>query len=163
MVKNKAKKTRLPYDFKPLQYCLALKLDDNSGRFTGQLTIEGQKMPPPSKRITLQQNALKVTGAKIIHKQKNAEIEFEFSRINHLKSFGEVRLHTKNIIYPGQYSVILEYSGKIPSDGFGRLNDYQTKWSDLVPCIDIPAIKSAAEVEVIKNNFYFTVCCSNRD
>lgn len=80
------------------------------------LVIEGQKFPPPSKRITLHQKSIKVLGAKIIYKSKKGDIEFEVIRINRIKSFGEVRLHTNNLLYPGSYEVSLEFSGKIDED-----------------------------------------------
>jgi hypothetical protein len=79
------------------------------------VVIEGQKLPPPSKRITLHQKNIKILNAKIIYKHKKGDIEFEVIRINHLKSFGEVRLHTNSILYPGTYLVTLEYIGEVDS------------------------------------------------
>jgi hypothetical protein len=78
-----------------------------------KLIIEGLKLPPPSKRITLMQKNIKVTDAKIIYKHKMGDIEFEIKRINFIKSFGEVRIHTNNILYPGSYVITLNYTGEL--------------------------------------------------
>jgi hypothetical protein len=78
--------------------------------------LEGLKLPPPSKRITLHQANIKVSSAKIIYKNKKGDIEFEVSRVNHLKSFGEVRLHANNVMYPGAYVVEIEFKGKLDEE-----------------------------------------------
>jgi hypothetical protein len=77
------------------------------------LTINGVKLKPPSKRITLHQPDIKVLNVKIIYKHKKGDIEYEVSRINKIKSFGEVRIHTHSILYPGKYEIMLEFLGKI--------------------------------------------------
>jgi hypothetical protein len=89
------------------------KFEDSNSK---KLKIEGQKLRPPSKRITFNQKSLKIIGAKIIYKHKKSDIEFELKRINHVKSFGEVRLHTNNILYPGNYTVILTYTGDLDEE-----------------------------------------------
>jgi hypothetical protein len=104
--KNTTKK-----NFQATSYTITSK--NKSG--ISSVVIEGQKLPPPSKRITLHQKNIKVLSAKIIYKHKKGDIEFEISRINHLKSFGEVRLHTNSILYPGTYLVTLEYIGEVDS------------------------------------------------
>jgi hypothetical protein len=78
-----------------------------------QLVIEGQKLPPPSKRITLRQKNIKIIDAKIIYKHKKGDIECEIKRINRVKSFGEIRLHTNSVLYPGIYIVSLSYAGEL--------------------------------------------------
>ena len=75
--------------------------------------VVGYKMAPPSKRITFRQKNIKILNANITFKHKKGDIEVEVKRINHLKSFGEVRIHTKSIMYPGVYEIILEYSGNM--------------------------------------------------
>jgi hypothetical protein len=81
-----------------------------------KLFVEGYKLPPPSKRITLRLTGLKIISAKIIYKHKKGDIECEVIRINHLKSFGEIRLHTNSVLYPGNYEVTLEYSGNLDEE-----------------------------------------------
>jgi hypothetical protein len=88
-----------------------------------KLIIEGLKPPPPSKRITLLQKNLKVIDAKIIYKHKKGDIEFELKRINHIKSFGEVRLHTSNILYPGSYIITLSYMGELDKESLKTNQD----------------------------------------
>jgi hypothetical protein len=101
-------------NFIPTNYKL-MRGDDYS-----KLTIEGQKMPPPSKRITLHQANIKILGAKIIYKQKGKEVEFELSRINYIKSFGELRLHTNSTLYPGNYILLVEFSGDLDESLLGE-------------------------------------------
>jgi hypothetical protein len=79
----------------------------------GQLIIGGYKMPPPSKRITLHQKNIKVLDAKIVFKHKKVDVEVEVARINHLKSFGEIRIHANSVLYPGSYIITLEYKGQL--------------------------------------------------
>lgn len=97
-------KKKPPEPFMPLNYTMVHE---------GLVIIEGQKFPPPSKRITLKQKNIRVKGAKIIAKTKKGDVEFEVIRINRVKSFGEVRLHTKSMLYPGVYEVTLEYYGEL--------------------------------------------------
>jgi hypothetical protein len=78
-----------------------------------KIVLNGHKLPPPSKRITLNQTGIKILDAKIIHHHKKGDIEFEIIRLNRVKTFGETRLHTSVIMYPGSYTVILEYSGDL--------------------------------------------------
>lgn len=87
------------------------------------MAIEGQKFPPPSKRIILYQKNIKVLDAKIIYKSKKGDIEYEIARINRIKSFGEIRLHTANILYPGNYEVSIEFSGKLEEQFLKRVQD----------------------------------------
>jgi hypothetical protein len=88
------------------------KLLGGNGEHTS-IVIIGHKMSPPSKRITLRQKDIKVSSAKIICKHKKGDVDFNVRRINHIKSFGEVRLHTNTILYPGAYEVTIEYTGKL--------------------------------------------------
>jgi hypothetical protein len=94
-------------NFKITNYTLA---EDSERK---QIIIEGQKLPPPSKRITLYQPTIKVLSAKIIYKHKKGDIEYEVCRVNRLKSFGEVRLHTNTTMYPGSYIITIEYNGAL--------------------------------------------------
>ena len=93
----------LKLPFKPTVYRLA---DDDE---SCQLTIEGLKLGPPNKRITLNQKGLKIISAKITYYQKNKVVEHQIARINHLPTFEEVRLHTSTPLYPGNYVVTLEF------------------------------------------------------
>jgi hypothetical protein len=95
---------------------LNFKITSYKNQGHGHLFIEGQKLPPPSKRITLLQKNIKVLSAQIIHKHKKGDIEFEVIRINRVKSFGEVRLHTASMLYPGNYEIKIEYTGELEEE-----------------------------------------------
>jgi hypothetical protein len=86
----------------------------------GKIIITGRKLPPPSMRITLHQKNIRILAVKIIHKSKKGDIGYEVGRINHIKSFGETRLHTKNILYPGTYQLFIEFSGDLDEDALKK-------------------------------------------
>lgn len=114
----------------------------------GELVIVGQKFPPPSKRITLHQDGLKVLSAKITRQNKNIVEEYEVIRINHLNARREVRLHTKSTMFPGKYTLHLEFTSKNTSMNVykqleGKASDKSIK--HLLPCID--TVESRAESE----------------
>src|SRR5690606_21849570 len=103
----------------PKHYDLHLKPDRDNMTFTGNVTITGQKTGRPSQRITLHQNGLKITKATVTKIDRKGEQEIPVTRINHHKSFEEVRLHADQMVYPGEYRITLEFSGTItrPMDG----------------------------------------------
>lgn len=110
---------RLFEQFQPENYNLSLDLDPDKLKFSGKVTIAGQKTGRPSQRITFHQKDLKVTAANIVHHGKKESKEIPLSRINSHKSYDEVRLHADEMIYPGQYTVTLEFSGKITDSMVG--------------------------------------------
>ena len=137
--------------FEPSMYLLNLESDTHSGRFTGKLTIEGKKTGRPSHRLTFHQAGLKITEAEITHLGKNGETIHDTLRINHLKSFGEVRLHTENQLFPGNYVVKIKYTGVLserlaaePVFGGsvynfkspGELNLANSRPKEVLPCIE---------------------------
>src|SRR3989338_10410366 len=86
--------------FQPHSYKLTLITAKGDTGAEGLVTITGQKLPPPSKRITLHQKGLKITDAQIIRRDKKGNQQFKVSRINHLTTFEQVRLHTAGMLYP---------------------------------------------------------------
>lgn len=104
---------RLFAEFQPEHYTLELTPDRDAGTFEGTVTITGKKTSRPSQRITLHQNGLKVTKAVITKHDKKGDQEITVDRINHHAAFDEVRLHTTSLLYPGNYSVNLNFKGKI--------------------------------------------------
>ncbi len=106
---------RLFYEFEPEHYDLALVPDREAQHFTGSVTIRGKKTGRPSQRLTLHQKGLKVTAAQLIRHDKNGEVPFAVDRINHQRSSDEVRLHSSVMLYPGNYTLRLEFEGKITS------------------------------------------------
>jgi hypothetical protein len=107
------KVTRLFEQFRPEHYQLELQLDTEAMKFHGTVTINGQKTGRPSKRLTFHQNGLKITAASVIRHDKKGEQKFSVDRINHHGSFDEVRLHTKEKLFPGKFSVQIAFSGNI--------------------------------------------------
>ncbi len=104
---------RLFEQFKPEHYELALNLDREKEIFSGKVVITGQKTGRPSQKITFHQNNLDIQGAIIARHDKKTTTELEVVRINKHKSFEEVRLHAKQMLYPGKYTITLEFKGKI--------------------------------------------------
>jgi aminopeptidase N len=105
--------TRLYETFQPSHYQLSLVPEREKKSFHGTVTIHGKKVGPPSQRITLHQKDLKVIAATIIKHDKKGDAEVAVERINLQKSFDEVRLHTTDMLYAGEYTLTLEFSGQI--------------------------------------------------
>lgn len=74
-----------------------------------RLEITGQKFGVPNKRIVLDQKGLKVKTAQLTYRQKNKQMQYQVTRINHLPSFEQVRLHTDSPLYPGNYQINIEF------------------------------------------------------
>jgi hypothetical protein len=102
-------KKRLNSSFQPTKYTL-----QNSS----ELLIEGQKLGSPSKRLVFHQHGLKILKAEIIYKSKRENREIAVSRINHINTLEEVRLHTDEILYPGTYEIKINFicSKELPNE-----------------------------------------------
>jgi puromycin-sensitive aminopeptidase len=107
------KVTRLYEQFQPESYDLRLTPDREAMTFSGTVTISGKKVGRPSERLTFHQKDLKITSATVVKHDKKGDQEIKLGRINLQKSFDEVRLHAEEMVYPGQYTVTLEFSGDI--------------------------------------------------
>jgi len=105
--------TRLFTQFQPEQYDLRLAPDGDTMSFTGSVIIRGRKVGRPSQRITLHQKGLTIDSASVTKHDKKGDTAVSISRINKQKSFDEVRLHSDGMIYPGSYTITLEFSGNI--------------------------------------------------
>lgn len=105
--------TRLFTQFQPEHYELHLAPDGETMSFTGSVTITGKKVGRPSQRLTFHQKGLNITAATITKHDKKGDTPVTISRINKQKSFDEVRLHSDSLIYPGSYTITLEFSGQI--------------------------------------------------
>lgn len=95
--------------FRPTTYELTLITDPKTNRLVGNLKIVGRKVGRPSKRITLQQKGIKVSRAMLTKTDKKGERAISVIRVNHHKSFNEVRLHTNEILFPGTYEIGLDF------------------------------------------------------
>lgn len=156
------KVTHLLDSFVPENYSLAIHPDRDAMTLAGSVTITGRKVGRPSKRLTFHQKGLKITTATVIFKDKKTERKIDIVRINHHRGFDEVRLHATEMIYPGQYTITLEYTGKItkPMEGvypcFFEEDGKQKKLiatqfeshhaREAFPCIDEPAAKATFDL-----------------
>lgn len=110
---------RLFKQFQPENYELELESDRETLAFSGRVIIRGKKIGPPSQRITLHQKDLKIKNAKIFKLDKKNETEVKIDRINTQRSFDELRLHTKEKIFSGEYRTEIEFTGKITDQMHG--------------------------------------------
>lgn len=134
------KPVSLSEHFRPYKYEISL-MPSTESKHTAQLKIEGDKVGVPSHRITLHQKNIKINNAQLIKVDKKGNhIVFPIDRINYLKKKQELRLHSKEIIYPGKYILRLEYKSSIPIM-LGSLNRAN------IPSIDEPEAWTNATVE----------------
>lgn len=151
--------------FQPAQYDLTLDLDDESMSFNGKVIIQGKKVGRPAQRISLHQNGLKITSAKIIKHDKKGDQELAVKRINNQASLHEVRLHTEDMVYPGNYTLEIKFNGKI-NDGMtgiypcyfkdGKIDkkllmtQFESHFArQAFPCIDEPEAKAVFNLSLI--------------
>jgi aminopeptidase N len=158
--------TRLFQQFQPTHYELELVPERENKVFHGTVTITGRKAGRPSQRLTLHQNGLKVISATISHTDKKGTThEIPVDRINMQNSFHEFRLHATKMLYPGQYQITLEFSGKIQEGmhGIYACNyELDGKKQQLIatqfeshhareafPCIDEPEAKATFDFSLV--------------
>lgn len=153
---------RLHQTFQPKHYHLQIDPDRDSMRISGTVTVTGRKVGRPSQRLTFHQQDLKITAAHIIKHDKKGEQSIQVERINHQKSFDEVRLHANQLLYPGEYTVVMEFEGEITRNMEGiypcffKHNGEDKKLiatqfeshhaRSAFPCIDEPEAKATFEL-----------------
>jgi aminopeptidase N len=149
---------RLFAGFAPKHYIIELDPNRDSLKLTGSVIIAGQKTGRPGQRLTFHQHGLKITTAHVIKNDKKGDREIAIARINHHDGFDEVRLHAEEMLYPGQYTVRMEFEGVItrPMDGiypcFFKQDGKEKRLlatqfeshhaRDAFPCIDEPEAKA---------------------
>lgn len=104
---------RLFEQFQPEHYDLKLAIDREKMAFSGSVLVRGLKTGRPANRLTFHQKGLKITSAKITKHDKSGDRPLAIKRLNNQNSLDEVRLHAEDTIYPGDYTVEMEFSGKI--------------------------------------------------
>ena len=164
MMSNKVK--RLFAGFRPEHYEITLEPDPETLTVRGSVTIRGQKIGRPSQRLAFHQHGLIIHEAQITSIDKKGTREASSpSRINHHKSFDEVRLHAGKLLYPGTYEVTMHFSGPITRNMEGMYpcffkQDGQEKKliatqfeshhaRDAFPCIDEPEAKATFGLTLI--------------
>lgn len=157
-----SKVRRLFDQFQPSNYDLKLELDDEAMTFKGSVSIRGKKTGRSSERLTFHQKQLKVTTATVIKHDKKGDQPITVSRINNQHSYNEVRLHSETVLYPGDYTVTMEFEGTItrPMNGiypcFFEHDGQQKKLiatqfeshhaREAFPCIDEPEAKATFDL-----------------
>lgn len=156
------KVTRLYEQFQPEHYDLTLHPDREGMEFNGTVIVRGRKTGRPAQRLTFHQKDLKITAAQIVRHSKKGDEPIEVTRINNQDSLDEVRLHAENMIYPGEYTVSLEFKGQItrPMNGiYPCFFKHDGKDKKLIatqfeshhareafPCIDEPEAKATFDL-----------------
>jgi aminopeptidase N len=154
--------TRLFEQFQPEKYSLELSPDPETMRFSGTVMVIGRKVGRPSKRLTFHQNGLKITSARVLKHDKKSDTPIPIGRINNQDSYDEVRLHSEELLYPGQYSITLEFSGEITRamngmypcffkhDGQEKkliMTQFESHYArEAFPCIDEPEAKATFDL-----------------
>jgi aminopeptidase N len=156
--------TRLYDQFIPQHYILELIPDRDKQTFKGMVIISGKKIHRPNQRLTFHQNGLTITKATLTHHDKRGDQEIEVDRINHHSNFDEVRLHTKTKLYPGTYTIRMDFKGKITRQMNGMYPcffEHDGKQKQLLatqfeshharevfPCIDEPEAKATFDLSI---------------
>jgi aminopeptidase N len=156
---------RLFEGFRPENYKLELMPDRDTMQLEGTVVITGQKAGRPSQRLTFHQHGLTVVEANITRSDKKGDKTFVPARISHHKSFDEVRLHTDELLYPGQYSVTMRFKGRVQEGMHGiyasayehdgtKKQLISTQFEshharEAFPCIDEPEAKATFDLVLI--------------
>jgi aminopeptidase N len=153
---------RLFTEFTPQHYVLDIDPDRDAETFQGSVIITGKKVGKPSQRLTLHQVGLTVTDAHITKHDKKGDLEIAVDRINSQTKQEEVRLHAKQMLYPGNYTIRVEFTGKITRpmngmypcffehDGTSKqllATQFESHHArEVFPCIDEPEAKATFDL-----------------
>jgi len=154
--------TRLFQQFQPSNYALRINPDKKQMTFSGSVVIRGKKIGRPSQRITLHGKDLKITSASVIKHDKKGDQTIELSRTNVQKRYDEIRLHSEQQLYAGEYTITLEFEGtitpgmtgiypcnfKVDSEDHALLmTQFESHHArELFPCIDEPEAKATFDL-----------------
>lgn len=160
------KVTRLFSQFSPENYKIKFKISEDKQSFEGSVVITGRKVGRPSQRITLHQKDLKIKNVKLTHtdkKQKTTDVIITRTLLQN--TLNEVRIHSEQTLFPGAYTIELEFSGKITKnmDGvypcFYKEGDVAKRLiatqfeshhaREAFPCIDEPEAKATFNLTLI--------------
>lgn len=156
---------RLFNTFQPENYNLSLDLDLETNLANGTVIIKGKRVGRPSQRLTFHGVGLKVSQASIIrHDKKLGNQEIAVSRINLQASLNEIRLHTEDQLYAGDFTVTIKFVAPIQSSMHGiYISNYveqdvkktlvSTQFEshharEAFPCIDEPEAKATIDLSL---------------
>ena len=159
-----SKKVKRLFDqFAPKHYDIKLKISEDKKSFAGYIEVTGRKTGRPSQRITLHQKDLKISDVKVVsinNKESNKEVVI--SRVVPQKSYDEIRLHSEDTFYPGDYKLSMDFTGKITKnmdgvytcsfkeDGIDKelvATQFESHHArEAFPCIDEPEAKATFTV-----------------
>ncbi len=158
---------RLFRQFKPHSYELFIDPNKATMDFNGHVTIRGVKTHRPSKRLVLHAKGLRINQATITAHRKTGDQTIKLERIAIHKRYDELRLHGSEVLYPGEYSIAIDFSGKItkPMDGlYPCFYDYEgheevilaTQFEShyarqVFPCIDEPEAKAIFNLSLMSH------------
>jgi puromycin-sensitive aminopeptidase len=156
---------RLFTTLQPNAYKLSLDLDPKKLLFSGRVEIETKRISKPSHRLTLHQKDLKITNATVMYHDKKGTVSIDVDRINTHDRFDEVRLHTKQKLFAGHYTIVLDFRGTITKPMHGLYPCYYkdgikeklllaTQFEshharEVFPCIDEPEAKAIFDLTLI--------------
>ena len=160
-----SKKVRRLFEgFQPTHYTISLDPNRDTMTLQGTVAIRGKKSGRPSQRLTFHQHGLTITEAQVTKHDKKGEQACEITRINHQRSLDEVRLHSEHLLYPGEYTVTLQFTGKITRTMEGVYPcffEHEGKEKQLIatqfeshhareafPCVDEPEAKATFDLTV---------------
>ncbi|MEX2006950.1 MAG: hypothetical protein WD877_02185 [Candidatus Saccharimonadales bacterium] len=131
--------------FSPESYKLTILAHSGDTAAEGLIIITGRKLRAPSRRLVFHQKDLKITSAKVTAHTKAGDKEIAVERINHHGSFEQVRLHTKETLYPGSYLVTMAFTVKPPAleepDVISAAYKAKESTKHFFPCIDEASAK----------------------
>ncbi len=155
---------RLFAGFVPKHYIIDLVPNRDEMTFSGSVVISGQKVGKPNQRLTFHQKDLKITSAHVVHHDKKGDNIISIDRINHHNKFTEVRLHSSKMLYPGRYTIVLEFNGIITrqmngvypcffkQDGVDKkliATQFESHHArEVIPCIDDPEAKATFDLSL---------------
>lgn len=153
---------RLYGQFKPEKYKLDINVDRDNMSFKGSVSVAGQRIGKPSQRLTFHQSGLTIMSAEIVKHGKQGDESFSVDRINNHDKYDEIRLHTTSLMYPGSYTVKIEFKGKVTRQMNGVYPCFFKQGSkdkkliatqfeshharEVFPCIDEPEAKAVFEL-----------------
>lgn len=105
---------RLYKQFVPKHYDISIDVSPDKQTFSGSVRIQGTRMSRPSQRLTLHQKDLAVQSATLTHTdKKGTKKSIPLTRVQKHATYDELRLHTDETLYPGDYEIEVTFSGPI--------------------------------------------------